>query len=61
MENENVPVIDQTSTAEMEEPITKEMKEQRATALKRLFWFLVACSVIVLAFIIWELVDLGAR
>ena len=61
MENEQNPVIDGTNSTETEEPVTKESVEQRATALKRLFWFLVACSIIVLAFIIWELVDLGAR
>ena len=41
-----------------ESEITPEMIAQRQTALKRLFWLLVIMSVIILAFIIWELVDL---
>ena len=41
-----------------ESEITPEMIVQRQTALKRLFWLLVIMSVIILAFIIWELVDL---
>ena len=41
-----------------ESEITPEMIAQRQTALKRLLWLLVIMSVIILAFIIWELVDL---
>ena len=59
MEENVTPLIDesQTEVSEEEAP-TPEMLAQRALALKRLFWFLVVLSAIVVAFIIWELFDL---
>ena len=59
MEENVTPLIDESQTeVSEEEPPTLEMLAQRALALKRLFWFLVVLSAIVLAFIVWELFDL---
>lgn len=59
MEENVTPLIDESQTeVSEEEPPTPEMLAQRALALKRLFWFLVVLSAIVLAFIVWELFDL---
>lgn len=62
MENqEAVPTLPNEGEVEEQEEITPEMIAQRQTAMKRLFWVLIVFSLIVIAFIIWELVDLGAK
>ena len=62
MEENVAPLIDESETeVEEEEPPTPEMLAQRALALKRLFWFLIVLSSIVVAFIVWEVVDLIGR
>ena len=62
MEQTILPDQLETEVEEQEESeITPEMIAQRETAIKRAFWVLVVLCVIVLAFVIWEVVDLAGR
>ena len=59
MEQAAIPEQLETEVEEQEEnEITPEMIAQRETAIKRAFWLLVVLCVVVLAFVIWEVVDL---
>ena len=57
-DNLSIQQLEANVEEQEESEITPEMIAQRQTALKRLFWLLVILSVIALAFIIWEGVDL---
>lgn len=59
MEQAAIPEQLETEVEEQEEnEITPEMIAQRETAIKRAFWLLVVLCVVVLAFVVWEVVDL---